>query len=535
MPRLTRRATFLAPFAAPLLPRFAIAQADQRPVVTVAVQRIANSNTLCILNEASNVGTRHYTSYKEPLIDTDWTGELSTRPGLAESWRMVDERTIDLTLRPGVRHHNGDALSVDDVVFTFTERLFGTEAERNATPGAARDPKWAPAKVRAGARNMYGGIASVMPMDARTVRITLTKPDVTLIGRLSMRAGSIVNARAHREAASWFEWARKPVGTGPYRVAEYRAESRLVLEAFDEYWGGRPPIRQLRFVEVPELASRINGLFAGEFDFACDVTPDQIPAIERNPRFEVAGGLITNIRCLNFDTSFPALRDPRVRQAMSLAMDRQAIVDTLWGGRTRIPRGIQYPFYDPMYLADRAPPGFDPSAARRLLREAGYKGEVIPYRLVPNYYTNQLATAQVAVEMWKAVGLNVDMQLKENWSQVQAPEGRALNDNSMTAFFNDPASFFPTSFGEAGELKRLGYYANAEVHRLMPVLEGSTDMATRRAAFARMLDIIEREDPSLIILHETANFTAKRRDVQWKPARSFVMDFQARNFARAGS
>ena len=60
-------------------------------------------------------------------------------------------------------------------------------------------------------------------------------------------------------------------------------------------------------------------------------------------------------------------------------------------------------------------------------------------------------------------------------------------------------------------------------------------MATRRAAFARMLDIIEREDPSLIILHETANFTAKRRDVQWKPARSFVMDFQARNFARTGS
>ena len=93
MPRLTRRATLLAPLAIPLLPRFAIAQADQRPVVTVAVQRIANSNTLCILNEASNVGTRHYTSYKEPLIDTDWTGELSTRPGLAESWRMVDERS----------------------------------------------------------------------------------------------------------------------------------------------------------------------------------------------------------------------------------------------------------------------------------------------------------------------------------------------------------------------------------------------------------------------------------------------------------
>ena len=537
MPPLSRRAALAAAAALPAvsltggLPRFAIAQADQRPTVTVAVQRIATSNTLCILNEASNVGTRHYTAYKEPLIDTDWTGDLSLRPGLAESWRMVDDRSIEFTLRPGVRHHNGDLLSVDVVVFTFTERLFGTEAERTAPAGATRDPKWAPAKVRAGARTMYAGIEQVTPVDARTVRITLKAPDVTLLGRISMRAGCIVNARAHREAPSWFEWARKPVGTGPYRVAEYRAESRLVLEAHDDYWGGRPPIRQLRFIEVPELASRLNGLFAGEFDFACDVTPDQIPAIERNPRFDVAGGLITNMRCLNFDTSFPALRDPRVRRAMSLALDRQMIVDTLWGGRTRIPQGIQYPFYGPMFLADRAPPRFDAAEARRLLREAGYRGEPIPYRLMPNYYTNQLATAQIAVEMWKAVGLNVDMQLKENWSQVQEPAGRALNDNSMTAFFNDPVSFFPSSFGRDGDLARLGYYSNAEVQRLMPTLEGSTDMAARRTAFGRMLDIIEHEDPALLILHETANFTAKRRDVQWKPARSFVMDFQGRNFA----
>ena len=116
MPPLSRRAAIAAAAALPAvsltggLPRFAIAQADQRPTVTVAVQRIATSNTLCILNEASNVGTRHYTAYKEPLIDTDWTGDLSLRPGLAESWRMVDDRSIEFTLRPGVRHHNGDLL-----------------------------------------------------------------------------------------------------------------------------------------------------------------------------------------------------------------------------------------------------------------------------------------------------------------------------------------------------------------------------------------------------------------------------------------
>jgi peptide/nickel transport system substrate-binding protein len=532
MPHLCRRSLLSAATAA-VLPRFAIAQSDQRPVVTVAVQRIATSNTLDILNEASNVGTRHYTAYKEPLIDTDWTGDLALRPGLAESWRMVDPRTIELTLREGVRFHNGDKLTADDVVFTFTERLFGTAEEQAASPAAARDPRWATAKVRAGAKAAYPAIEKVEAIDSRTVRITNRIPDVTLLGRLSMRTGCIINARAHREAPTWFDWARKPIGTGPYQVSEYRAENRLILDAFDDYWGGRPPIRQLRFIEVPELASRINGLLAGEFDFACDITPDQIPAIERNPRFDVQGGLITNMRCLNFDKNFPALRDPRVRRAMSLALDRQAIIDSLWGGRTRVPRGVQYPFYGEMYIADRAPPAYDPALARKLLAEAGYKGEVIPYKLLTNYYTNQLSTAQVAHEMWKAVGLNVELQIKENWGQIQTDkEPRALNDNSMTAFFNDPISFFPSSFGSLSELKRGGYWSNPEVERLVDEMDRSTDMPTRRRAFSRILDIIEIEDPALIILHETANFTAKRRDIQWKPAKSFVMDFQSRNFGR---
>jgi peptide/nickel transport system substrate-binding protein len=305
-----------------------------------------------------------------------------------------------------------------------------------------------------------------------------------------------------------------------------------VLDAFDDYWGGRPPIRRIRFVETPELASRIDGLLSGDFDFACDITPDQIAGIEAHPRTEVAGGVITNQRVLMMDTNHPQLRDVRVRQAMSHAIDRQTIIDTIWGGRTNPSHGLQFAFFGPMFLQDWTVPAYDPALARDLLRQAGYKGESIPYKLINNYYTNQVATAQILIEMWRAVGLNVDLQMRENWSQVQdASAGRGILDNSMTAFFNDPVSFMPDEFGTNGEFPADGYWSNADAMTLLTQLETSTDLAQRRALFRQILQIVERDDPAVLHLHETANFTGKRRDIRWKPAHSFVMDFRSRNFA----
>src|SRR5215813_1501303 len=134
MKGISRRSA-LAAAGAFVVPRVAIAQADQRPTITVAVQKIANSNTLDIAREGSNVGTRHYNLYGEPLIDTDWTGDLATRPGLAESWRVIDERIVELTLRSGVRFHNGDPLTPEDVAYSLGERLFGEGSGARAIPG----------------------------------------------------------------------------------------------------------------------------------------------------------------------------------------------------------------------------------------------------------------------------------------------------------------------------------------------------------------------------------------------------------------
>ena len=108
-----------------------------------------------------------------------------------------------------------------------------------------------------------------------------------------------------------------------------------------------------------------------------------------------------------FDKNHPQLADPRIRQAITHSIDRQAIVDSLWAGRTRVPPGLQWEFYGPMFIEGWTVPEYDPKKAQALLKAANYKGEPIPFRVLNNYYTNQVATAQIEVEMWRAAGLNV--------------------------------------------------------------------------------------------------------------------------------
>jgi peptide/nickel transport system substrate-binding protein len=533
---IRRRHLLLAP-ALLALPRFAIAQADQRPVLTIAVQKIANTNTLETLREQSNVGTRTWNSYGETLIEQSWSGDLGLKPALAESWRRVDDRTVELTLRAGVRFHDGREMTAEDVAFSFGPERMGwnltVEQARNlfgSIPGQTQG-RTPPPEVLAVARRVYPGFERIEIVDARTVRFVNRVPDVTLEGRISRNVAMIVSRAAFESSASWLDWARRPIGTGPYRVVEFRPDQSLTLDAFDEYWGGRPPVRRLRFVEVPEVASRINMLLTGEADFACDMPPDQIATVERSARHEVVGGTIMNHRLTVFDRNHPHLRNPLVRRAFTHAIDRQAIVDALWGGRTVVPKGLQFEFYGEMFHADWAPPRHDPAEARRLLREANYRGEPIPYRLLNNYYTNQVSTAQILVEGWRAVGLNVQIEMRENFPQVLSREGqRGVRDWSNSASFNDPTASITAQHGPQGQQWQIGEWQNEEFGRLSQELETSTDRARRRVVFRRLLEIAEREDPAYTVLHQSVNLTAKRRDMAWQPAQSFVMDFRGRNW-----
>ena len=361
--------------ASSALPRLAIGQSDRRPSITIAVQQISNSASLEPLREQSNVGSRTFSFIFETLIMQNLLGQLEPKPGLAESWKRLDERTVELALRKGVKFHNGDEMTADDVVFTFSrERMFGARLRHHQHQdalylGAGRAirsrARSCRRKCRPSPSAASPALEKVEAIDKYTVRFTNRTPDVTLEGRIGRLGSDIISRRAYEEARTWMDWARKPVATGPYKVREFLVDQSLTLDAHDDYWGGQPPIRSVKLVVVPEVASRINGLLSGQFDFICDVPPDQIPGIEKNAKFEVLGGT---------DRQSPP---HGVRQAPSAPWPIRGCArpsptrstarpsSTACGPAARACRpGLQWEFYGPMFVEDWTVPDYDPAKAQ---------------------------------------------------------------------------------------------------------------------------------------------------------------------------
>jgi len=216
----------------------------------------------------------------------------------------------------------------------------------------------------------------------------------------------------------------------------------------------------------------------------------------------------------------------RARRALSLAIDRKLFVESLWDNRAPVPNSFQFPSFAAGYIEDYPALAYDPELARKLLKEAGYKGETITYRLLNNYYTNQVSGAQVMVEMWKAVGLNVRIEMMENFSQIQKKPVQAIYDSSSTAVFPDYLGHAWREFGPNGTLpKQVGIWRNEEHFALGAKLQDTVDAGERRKLIRRMLEIIDREDPPCVVLHTSGQFYGKRRDVPWLPGQTLDLNF----------
>jgi peptide/nickel transport system substrate-binding protein len=162
-----------------------------------------------------------------------------------------------VTLRPGVRFHDGREMTAEDVVFSFGAGADGP-AGRPAgnlfgSVPTNRQGKEAPPEVAAIARRAYRGWRGWRSSTASTCASSSTGRRPAIEGRFAQNAGMIVSQAAFEAAPSWLDWARKPVGTGPYAIEEFRPDQSLTLVAHDAYWGGRPPLKRIRFVEVPEF------------------------------------------------------------------------------------------------------------------------------------------------------------------------------------------------------------------------------------------------------------------------------------------
>lgn len=221
-------------------------------------------------------------------------------------------------------------------------------------------------------------------------------------GRIARSGSEIISKKAFLAAKDWMSWARSPVAAGPFKVKELRRTICWCCRPMTVITAANRRCREVRYQVVPEVSGRVNGLLSGEYDFVTDVPPDQIKTVEANPKFEVVGGPVLNHRIVVFDKNHPQLAHPKIRLAMAHAIDRDAIVKSLWAGRTNVPAGLQWEYYGPMFQKDWTVPKYDPKLAAQLVKDAGYKGEPIPFPRTQQLLHQPGADLQILVEMWRA-------------------------------------------------------------------------------------------------------------------------------------
>jgi peptide/nickel transport system substrate-binding protein len=498
-----------------------LALAQERPDLVVGVADLPP--TLEPGKELSNVGTRVNYSIFDTLIRRDFLsaeggGGSALVPGLASSWSRIDDRTLEVKLRDDVTFHNGARLTAEDVVFTFSpERLSGENALLPEGPA------------------YFSVLEEVRAVDETTLHFITKGPDPLLEQRLASWASWVVNkADWEAKAAEDGGLPMFPVGTGPYMLESYRADEAIRLVANDAYFDGTPSAASVTFREVPEPSTRVAGLVSGEFDIITNVAPDQIEQINSYDDIETRSVVLANSHVLVYNVADPALSDARVRQAMNLSIDRELLNQALWGGQAVVPNGHQYPEFGDMYNPDHVGVEYDPERAKALLEEAGYDGKLIRYTTQPHYYLNALPAAQAIVEMWKAVGLNVELNVVESFTGVDFKTLQVRTWSNSTRY-PDPVGGLWNLWGPFGSPQRtneswIGTENLDRFNELGAILESTVELEPRQQAAWEMLDIWKEDAPGTV-LYQPLETYGVAKDVNWQPYTFYYMDLRPYNLS----
>lgn len=493
--------------AALLLSSMPLAAADQN-VLHVALNLDPSTTTLDPQIDTSAIGTQILPNIFEPLVSLafDANGVSHLKPALATAWRRLDDRTLEFDLRPGVKFQDGTDFTSADVVFTFDHNRI---LAKNWPGAAAMQP--------------YFSDITVSAIGDYQVRVTSAQPDPMLLYRMTHSTAMIISKEAFEAAPSLGDWTRKPVGTGPYRVADYKPKQQIELEAFNEYWGGQPPAGRVELAIVPELAGRISGLVAGQYDLVMNIPPDQGAVIEEYPGLKLVGGAVNNVEFIVFDTFVPVLRDAGVREALSLAIDRHLLVDTFFQGRTQIPRGYQLPAFADIYDETRPEPSFDKERAKAILAKSSYKGEVIPFKVRNNYYANEIARAEVIAGMWQDIGVNVKLSVVE----TSADTIGGIRNSSNNMSYPDPAGMQLRVWGPNSvydTTKSLDGIDKAAFFAPQANLASEFDASKRKKESIAWLDQWDKQLPGTV-LYQSTRFYGVDDKIEWAPSPDLVTYF----------
>src|SRR3989441_4483352 len=344
-------------------------------------------------------------------------------PGLATEWKLQGPTQWTFKIRPGVKWHTGDPFTAADTKFSL-ERTW--------------DPK-----IGTRVSTVFTTIDRIEALDPSTLVIHTKKPDPLLPARLAFYGGQIVPQKYIEKVGNDI-LNRKPVGTGPVRFVSWTKDDKLVLEANPDYWGGRVDFDRLTVRALPEMAPRVAALLKGEVDLITQLPPDQGERVKANPGTIVSGALYGGLYVLAVNSKRPPLDNPLVKQALSLAIDREAIVKELWRGRGVVPNSM-IAKGDNHFDASLPPLAFNAGEAKTRLKKAGYKGEEIIIETTSGYMAGDKPMAEAVQAMWRDVGVNAKVEVLEYSVRAQRIREKSFKGlwwSDPTSTLSDPDGMF---------------------------------------------------------------------------------------------
>ena len=444
--------------------------------------------------ETTAPGSWVFSQVLEPLITVNQDMEIEGR--LATDWEFIDATRLRFTLRQDVTFHDGTPFNAEAVKYTWDRGLEGDP------PG-----RWA---------SLAGPVAGVEIVDEYTVDLVAERPYGPLMLTATMPYTGVVSPTAAEELGE--EFGRNPVGTGPFRFVEWRSNERIVLEANEDYWRGRPALDRVVFRTIPEEGARMLSLQTGEVDMVLLPTPSDLPALEADPNFTVEGAPGVGVVYLAFNLAMPIVDDVRVRQAIAHAVDRQLIVDAiLEGGGVLATSVIGEPVfgYSDMELTERYP--YDPERALELLAEAGYTqgddgllrdadGAPLTLRMLPSNGRSlkDREIAEVIQEFLRQVGITVEMDVFEWATTFELMRGETLDYHLNTfTWFTTTADADYTMYSNyvSTELPPASWnrwrYADEDVDEWLMAARASLDEQERLELYAQVQDRLAEDLPAI--------------------------------------
>ena len=428
------------------------------------------------------VGRIVFASLCDKLFDID--EKLNLVPQLALSHETADDgKAVVIRLRPGVKFHDGEAMDAEAVKFTLERHL--------TLNGSFRKPELA-------------AVDRVEVLDPLTVKLSLKTPFSPLLSQLTDRSGMIVSPKAAKEAGDKF--GLKPVCAGPYRFVERVQQDRIVVERFPDYWNkDAAKIDRITYLPIVDTTVRLANLKAGQLDLIERVAATDIAEIRGNPRLRLATVTEIGYQSININVGKgepakgPLGSDARVRRALELSIDREAINGVVFNGEYVV--GNQWVSPENPYYQQKYPvPKRDVAKAKALLAEAGVKGPVTVDFMVPqNPETRQVA--EIIQAMAAEAGFDMKIRVVEFATSLkEAEEGRyqayMLNwsgrpdpDGNLYIFHRSKA---PQNYGG---------YSNPEVDAWLDEARTKSDPAERKAIYEKVAGRLLTEGSIIYLFH----------------------------------